>query len=132
MYKNESIKIWRTKQIWRFIDQLNTELKHIMLSEFNRQISVTIIQAFKGLRGYPTVGSRRYKGCFRGRDGDKQYIAQTWNWYQKNHRNLSFRLNTLLISQILWTHLYPFITFWIECVATTLKSHVKRSSGYAF
>ena len=28
--------------------------------------------------------------------------------------------------------LYPFITFWLECVATTLKSHVKRSSGYAF
>ena len=27
---------------------------------------------------------------------------------------------------------YPFITFWLECVATTLKSHVKRSSGYAF
>jgi hypothetical protein len=26
---------------------------------------------------------------------------------------------------------YPFITFWLECVATTLKSHVKRSSGYA-
>ena len=28
--------------------------------------------------------------------------------------------------------IYPFITFWLECVATTLKSHVKRSSGYAF
>ena len=28
--------------------------------------------------------------------------------------------------------LYPFITFWLECVATTLKSHVKKSSGYAF
>jgi hypothetical protein len=27
---------------------------------------------------------------------------------------------------------YPFITFWLECVATTVKSHVKRSSGYAF
>ena len=27
-----------------------------------------------------------------------------------------------------WRH----ITFWLECVATTLKSHVKRSSGYAF
>ena len=27
---------------------------------------------------------------------------------------------------------YPFITFWLECVAKTLKSHVKKSSGYAF
>ena len=27
---------------------------------------------------------------------------------------------------------YPFITFWLECVATTLKSHVKKRSGYAF
>ena len=27
---------------------------------------------------------------------------------------------------------YPFITFWLKCVATTLKSQVKRSSGYAF
>jgi hypothetical protein len=27
---------------------------------------------------------------------------------------------------------YPFNTFWLECVATTLKSHVKRSCGYAF
>jgi hypothetical protein len=26
---------------------------------------------------------------------------------------------------------YPFIT-WLECVATTLKSNVKRSSGSAF
>jgi hypothetical protein len=28
--------------------------------------------------------------------------------------------------------IYPFITFWLECVAPTLKSHVKRRSGYAF
>ena len=27
---------------------------------------------------------------------------------------------------------YPFITFWLECVATTFKSHVKRCGGYAF
>jgi hypothetical protein len=26
----------------------------------------------------------------------------------------------------------PFITLCLECVATTLKSHVKGSSGYAF
>ena len=30
------------------------------------------------------------------------------------------------------TMLYPFITFWLECLATTLKLHVKSSSGYAF
>jgi hypothetical protein len=39
------------------------------------------------------------------------------------------------VSKIIQMHLfkrYPFITFWLECVATTLKSHVKRSSGYAF
>ena len=25
--------------------------------------------------------------------------------------------------------IYPFITFCLDCVATTLKTHVKRSSG---
>jgi hypothetical protein len=31
--------------------------------------------------------------------------------------------------RILARETYPFITLWLECVATTLKSHVKRSSG---
>jgi hypothetical protein len=47
------------------------------------------------------------------------------NNYQNNNTNtfMTGKLTNLL---------YPFITFWLECVATTLESHVKRSSVYAF
>jgi hypothetical protein len=48
-----------------------------------------------------------------------------------NFKNVSSIFKGMASIRQIGTFFQSDITFWLDCVATTLKSHGKRSSGYA-
>jgi hypothetical protein len=62
----------------------------------------------------------------------KNYIKVFRIGYLRNQSGDSFSKAKMLTFGYWFGYAANHIPFWLECVATTLKSHVKRSSGYAF